>query len=177
MKAFLREKKAAGYAKNTVRLMRAALSVVLSDAVEDGFINTNPALATKGGRRKRPGAMSKAERLQKIRPMTWEQLEKFLDAAHGFDPFYGVLFEVMAKTGLRPGEALALQVDDLDLPARKARIQRAVSMGHVKDTKTSEARDVDLSTDLVELLRGYVAQLQGEALRNSWELTWLNSGR
>lgn len=172
VKTLIREKRAEGYAKNTVRLMRAALSVVLSEAVEDGLLQVNPAIS-KGGRRKRQGTMTKSERLQKIRPMTWRQREQFLRAAHEFDPIYGVLFELIVKTGLRPGEAMALQVDDIDLRARRIRVERAVSMREVKTTKTSEARDVDLSTELVGILESYIPQLRAEAMRHGWELTWL----
>jgi len=50
IKVFLAEKRGRGYAKNTVRLMRATLSSMLSDAVDDGIIMTNPALDL--GRRK-----------------------------------------------------------------------------------------------------------------------------
>jgi len=50
IKAFLAEKRRQGYAKNTVRLMKAALSPMLSDAVDDGLIAANTALQI--GRRK-----------------------------------------------------------------------------------------------------------------------------
>jgi hypothetical protein len=49
IKAFLLDKRREGYAKNSVRLMKA-LSVLLSDAVDDGIIAVNPALQL--GRRK-----------------------------------------------------------------------------------------------------------------------------
>jgi len=174
VKAFLREKRGHGYAKNTVRLMRAALSVVLSDAIEDGYIDTNPAISKGGRRKKHPGAMSKSDRIKSIRPMSYVERERFLAAAYDFDLMLGALFETMVKTGLRPGEALVLRVDDLDFSSRRVRVERAVSMREVKETKTSEIRDVDLSADLTELLRGYVGQLRSEALRNGWgEPEWL----
>jgi len=45
-------------------------------------------------------------------------------------------------------------------------MERAVSIGAVKDTKTGTGRDVDLSTELVGLLELYLAELRREALRN-----------
>ena len=44
----------------------------------------------------------------------------------------------------------------------------------IKDTKTHETRDVDLSPDLTELLGDYLAALRRECLRNGWgEPEWL----
>jgi len=173
VKALLRRKREAGLGKNSVRLIRAALSVVLSDAVDDGLLESNPAISN-GGRRKRHGAMTQKDRLQNVRPMSWEQRERFLEEAHRQDSLHGTLFELMVKTGLRPGEALALKVDDLNLTERKLRVERAVRMGEVKETKTGDARDVDLSSELVGLLKNYVAELRKETLRNGWgEPSWL----
>ena len=72
-------KEVKGYAPNTVRLMRAALSVVLSDAVADGHIDRNPALY-QGGRRP-AGVMSRSERKEKIRPMDSSERARFLAEA------------------------------------------------------------------------------------------------
>ena len=52
IKTFLLSKRRKGYAKNSVRLMKAPLSVLLSDAVDDGIIAVNPALQ-RGRRRRR----------------------------------------------------------------------------------------------------------------------------
>jgi hypothetical protein len=50
VKALLQAKRTAGLAANTVRLIKASLSTVLSDAVDDGYVPVNVALGT--GRRK-----------------------------------------------------------------------------------------------------------------------------
>ena len=44
IKAFLIDKRAGGLGKNSVRLIRAALSAMLSSAVDDAIIAANPAL-------------------------------------------------------------------------------------------------------------------------------------
>ena len=51
-----------------------------------------------------------------------------------------MLWELRVKTGLRPEEAYGLHVGDIDLSANKIRIERAVSLGRMKDTKTHERR-------------------------------------
>ena len=54
IKAFLLDKRREGYAKNSVRLMKAPLSVLLSDAVDDGIIAVNPASSSAAGRPRAP---------------------------------------------------------------------------------------------------------------------------
>src|SRR5262245_41855174 len=73
IKAFLAHKRGEGYAKNTVRLMRSPLSVMLSDAVDDGLILANPAFQIGRHKTNRADRLTSAERVQKVRPMTWEQ--------------------------------------------------------------------------------------------------------
>lgn len=73
IKAFLAQKRGQGYAKNTVRLMRAALSAMLSDAVDDGIIMANPAFQVGRHKTNRADKLTSAERVQEVRPMTWEQ--------------------------------------------------------------------------------------------------------
>jgi integrase len=149
IKAFLAQKRGQGCAKNTVRLMRAPLSTMLSDAADDGIIMANPAFQV--GRRKtnRADKLTAAERIQKIRPMTWEQRDAFL-AAEAAEPRYATLFSLLAKTGMRPGEAFALKPGDIDWGERTVRVERAWNLGRVKSTKTYEERTVDLTPELVE---------------------------
>jgi hypothetical protein len=74
-------KVAAGYSKNTVRLIKAALSTVLSDAVDDGYLSTNPAFGAGRKRGRRAETLTASERLQKIRPMSWEDRDALIAAA------------------------------------------------------------------------------------------------
>ena len=55
IKTFLAEKREAGYSRNMLRLMRATLSVILGEAVEDGLFNINPVSQLARRRRSRPG--------------------------------------------------------------------------------------------------------------------------
>jgi integrase len=153
-----------GYSKNTVRLIKAALSTVLSDAVDDGYLETNPAFGAGRKRGKRAESLTQAERLQKIRPMSWQDRDAFLAAAAS-SRRYHALFSVLAKAGLRPGEAFALQPGDLELRARTLRVERAITLGaRVKDTKTHDVRTVDLTQDLAQTLRRWLVALKAESL-------------
>jgi integrase len=163
-----------GYSKNTVRLIKAALSTVLSDAVDDGYLETNPAFGAGRKRGKRAEVLTQADRLQKIRPMSWQDRDVLL-AASAPRRRYHALFSVLTKAGLRPGEAFALQPDDLDLKARTLRVERAVTMGaRVKDTKTHDVRTVDLTQELAQTLRRWLVSLKAESLAaGRGEPAWL----
>ena len=58
---------------------------------------------------------------------------------------YATLFAVLAKAGLRPGEAFALKPGDIDWTERTVRVERAWNLERVKPTKTYEERTVDLT--------------------------------
>jgi len=156
--------------------MRAALSSVLAEAVEDGLIATNPCLY-RGGRRGKAGTVSKAER-RKIRPMSLKERDRFLAVARKTS--LAALFELLIKTGLRPSEAYALRIDDLDFRASTLRVERALGLTSrdLKTTKTAETRIVDLSPELATRLREHVVALREHALRNGWgEPSWLFPSR
>jgi integrase len=126
--------------RNTLRLIRALISVMMADAIEEGIRDTNPAaVQRRPGRRKNIATISETERQQSIRPMTVDQLSTFLKAAEQFGPRQAsVLFLTLADAGLRPGEALALKWEDVDTTGRTVRITRALSEGKVKATKTEK---------------------------------------
>jgi integrase len=184
VKDLLAARRAAGLSKNTVRLVRATLSVLFSDAVEDGLVPVNPAAGVGGRGRKKGDAVTGAERRQKIRPMTGEQLAAFLAAVDGRrgieaaeagreardaeirrDRRDYALFLTLADAGLRPGEALGLKWDDVDLVDRTLNIQRALARGgQVKATKTGESRRVDLTSRLADVLGRWQATSEADAL-------------
>ena len=154
LKRLLSAKRRKGYAKNTVRLMRAAISSLLTDAVEEGIIAINPALQIANRKRKRSDRPTRTEQQQRIRPLDRQQLQTFLATAEEAEPKFAAFFCLLAKTGLRPGEARGLHfVGDVDLDKRTLRVERALSDTRIKGTKTDEIREVDLSPELIQVLR------------------------
>jgi integrase len=175
-----------GLGKNTVRLIRATLSVMLADAVDDGLLRTNPARDV-GGHRKRADTMSLAERQKKIRPLSREQLAALLavtlDRVASVERMQidedsteehqnvlraarrdAALFMTLADTGVRPGEVLGLRWDDFDSATRAMRIERAISLRAVKPTKTEESRTVDLTQRLTDAMNRWQAICEADAL-------------
>ena len=56
------------------------------------------------------------------------------------------LFLLLARTGMRIGEALALQWDDIDFQGRFIGVKRSVVMGRISTPKSGKVRDADMST-------------------------------
>ena len=76
IKSFLAQKRASGLGKNSVRLIRSTLSVVLAEAVDDGIILMNPALQLGRRQRSRPDKVTQADRQQTIRPIAGPATER-----------------------------------------------------------------------------------------------------
>jgi integrase len=141
---------------------------MLSDAVDDGILLANPALNLGRRQRGRPDKLSAADRIRNIRPMSQAELGKFLAAAKEAVPFYAPLFLVLAHTGLRPGEAFALQWTDLDFVDRRIRVERVWSKGRVETPKTGRSRMVDMSEHAVRTLRRLRVEREKEKLKHGW---------
>ena len=169
------------YSRTALRLMKAALSSVLTDAVElDGLLKSNPALAITSRKKRNRTGTSRPE----VNAMTAKQRDAFLAHAQvreqqGLLPYrLRMMWELRAKTGLRPEEAYGLHVGDVDLGSHTLRVERAVSLGKMKSTKTHERRAVDLSDDLARHLAPYLDYVQAEAVASNLpEPHWLFPGR
>jgi len=164
VRVFLVAKLAAGLAPRSVGVIYGTLRAMLSSAVDDGVLVANP--AARLGRKLRLAASS-ARRQEEIKAMARPQLRRFLMAAWTHERRFYAFFLLLARTGMRLGEALGLQWPDLDLPAREVRVARAVSDdGQRIDTpKSGHGRTVDLSQQLVATLRRLHVGQKAEALR------------
>ncbi len=113
------------------------LGSILQAALREGKIATNP---------QRVMPKTKVPRRKEVRPLTpvaVETLRRSMlegDGPHGARD--AVLVSVLAYAGLRPGEALALRWQDVR--ENTLLIERSVSLGEVKETKTGATRTVRL---------------------------------
>ncbi len=173
VKALILSKRQDGYSKATVRLIRASLSSLMTDAVSDELIRSNPALAFSGRKGKTADKKNRAECEESIRVMDENQLKAFIDVALARNEMgdlierqFGVFFVFQAKTGLRPSEAIALAPHDVDLQKQIVRVEKVFTSGRVRPyTKTGRPRSVDLSADLTATLRIHIASLRERAFK------------
>ena len=95
-----------------------------------------------------------------IKPLTADEVQTLLDNASKF-PFEAYTFFLVAvRTGLRVGELLALEWNDIDFENRFVEIKRAMSVS-TKQTgppKNKKTRKVDLTLAVVQTLRRLQAQ-------------------
>jgi integrase len=155
-----------GLAESTVRSGYTILRAVLDTAVRDGALGSNPAAALR-----RPRVTAK-EALH----LTPAQVADLLRAAEGGR--YAALFTLLLHTGLRRGEALALQWSDVDLERRILRVRGTLSRIDgglvITEPKTAKSkRFVPLSEPAERLLR-HVHAVQEEERRlagSAWRQT------
>lgn len=152
--------RAARLSRNTVRLIRATLSAMLAEALDDNLIEENPATQPK----RRKGKSAEVV----LHPFDADELGKLLETAREIDPEYYPLFLTLASTGMRPGEAFALEWQDIDFTKRKISIERGLSAGEVGSTKTGEARTVDMSQELAAVLSALYRERQAQTLKHGW---------
>lgn len=161
VKQWLDSKRDTGLSRASIAHFRAVLSAVLSEAVEDGLLANNPALAV--GRQKR---RTTSVATDSIRPFSETEVAQLLDATP--DHATRTLLMLLARSGLRPGEAIALQWSDLDLSNRQILVERALYDGHVDTPKSGKSRRVDMSAQLAAALSALYVQREKETLAGSW---------
>src|SRR5437867_1334666 len=96
--------------RGSVRLIVATLRVILSAAVEDGLLPANPALRL--GRLLRPTDPGGGVE-ERPDPFTAGEIETLVAVCAREFPEWYALILTLARTGLRIGEGLALQWDDI----------------------------------------------------------------
>lgn len=173
LRALLAERAAAGrpskgrgrrapFSRATLTNIVIPLRAMLNAAVDDGKIPANPAVRL--GRFSRGLAAGEA---RTVTVLTAEELTRVLAVAVKLYPDYADLLHVLAWTGLRLGEACALQWGDLDAAGGFLEVRRTVSYrGYrvlVGAPKSGQARRVDLAAALVARLRERQSVREAEA--------------
>lgn len=151
-------------APKTVQNTLRVLSSLLSHAQEDGLIRENAAL--------RPGRiLPKISKRREVNPLTRDELANVLAFAKEKAPRLYPLFLCAARTGLRQGELVALQWDDVNVAGRFLEVRRSFTHGAMTTPKNGESRRVDMSRELTEALQALQIDRQLETITRGWEET------
>ncbi len=131
-----------------VRACHTRCRTTLDRAVREGLIRTNPA----------DGCKLPTQTTKEMPVLTREEMQRFLIQAK--EEGYFELFLLELATGLRRGEVLALQWDDLNFTTGALHIQRQVYRANgtlmVSEPKTKAAlRTIVLPPSLVAVLKEY----------------------
>jgi len=169
VKALLAQQRSAGYSRDSVRITLAVLSAMCEAAVEDDLLVANPAHRL---RKKLRLGVSKDARAEDIGALTQEELDRALAAAQECSPALFQLYLTLARTGLRIGEALGLDDADpavFDFDARRLRVLRQLGRrGVIGTPKSGYGRNVDLSQDVVAILKAQIAEKKKAKLAGQW---------
>lgn len=157
----------AGLSARTVRYIHTILRSALQAAME-----AEPALLVKNPADKAKPPTAKEAKPPEMHPWTAVHLRTFLDWSAEHSHLHAAWW-LLATTGMRRGELLALRWRDVDLDAGTVRVRRSVGVVRVKgqgarvqegDTKTAKPRTVDLDETTVALLRAHKRERGGLAL-------------
>lgn len=100
-----------------------------------------------------------ADKREEVEPFTEAEANRLLDAATGMR--LETLYNLAVVLGLRQGELLGLNWDDVDLPRAALRVRQQLQQPNqgkpfLKPLKTrGSRRDLDLTADLVRLLQAH----------------------
>jgi integrase len=148
IKDFLAHKTNEGYASSTVSHMKNVLSGILNKAVDDEAVPANPARGI--------GKTTKAkDRNEDMDPLTMEECKLLLDTARVHFAKDYPLFLLLARTGMRVGEALGLEWGDIDFNGRFINVQRGLSRKRIETPKNGRTRRVDMSLQLTEAMKAH----------------------
>nr|WP_238333108.1 tyrosine-type recombinase/integrase [Brevibacillus laterosporus] len=148
------------YSEGTVRRIHSIMSSAMADAVHEfNILRENPLQKIK--------IPKQTQKVDKVSFFTREQLDQFLTASntpvkqakYKASIQYYALFTLLARTGLRIGEALALTWDDIDLEAKIITVSKTLvyplnSTPYLSTPKTKNSdRTVKLDEATVKLMK------------------------
>jgi len=136
------------------------LRAMLQEAVNEGILAANPVM--KLGKFYRSAKRVK----EKIDPFTIEELHLIEDRCREKFPEHYPFILCMARTGMRIGEATALQWHDIDFTNNYIVVRRNIPHHRQVETTKTEAsqRKVDMSPELSAELRRLRTEVKKQAL-------------
>ncbi|MBY0088667.1 site-specific integrase [Brevibacillus brevis] len=152
---FLNQLTENNYSKRSVEIVHTTMNNAMEKAVTLAKIEKNPCLGvTIKGQSQNDG----------IKFMESNDIPKFLQATRQYDYIYWIFFKVLIETGMRKGEAAALQWTDIDFKKYTISINKTLDFGAKNknelfgDTKTFNSnRTIKISQSLVNDLKHHLS--------------------
>lgn len=174
IKNFLKKKLASGLTISTVDHFRACLSNVFDCAYDDEVLSQNP--AARLGRIANRGQESHTSGV-KARFLTKFELSALLDTFQKYRPEHYPLALLLARTGMRVGEAVALQWTDIDFEKRIINVRRSKSRTIIDTPKSGKSRAVDMSKQLSVVLREKRMEMVSASVKTGQRSKWVFPGK
>ena len=150
------------------RIVKAYAAKVMSFAIKRGYIHTNPFSLVDMPVMKNASIDAIEESYENF--YTREQLIEFLGCLEKENNFKAyALFRLLAFSGMRKGEALALKWTDLNIKENEIRINKAISRGkenqlYLKGTKTGIVRTIKMDDTTMQILKQWKKKQQEDYL-------------
>lgn len=161
IKTFLMKKYRSGVSASKVNHIKVTISGVLNLAVDDEVIPANPA--------HRLGKLYHRKQLKDdIDPLNRDELSHLLETFRSHYKRHYPMALLLARTGMRLGEVLALKWEDIDFEGRFINVVRGFSMGRIDTPKSNKGRRVDMSLQLKDVLKQLKNHRKLETLKNGW---------
>jgi len=161
------------YAASSVRKYRSVFYTMLNDAVIEGLMDLNPF-----DRVPRPVVVEEYnedddldEDDKNVDPFSLDELEYIFSQATGYKKNF---FAIMAFSGVRPGELVALKWSDIDFENETFKVLRTRMRGEFGPTKTKSSKR---TVEMIAGVKNYFLsqfQLTGD---NPYDMVFLNSSR
>lgn len=152
VKNFIGKLKEKGLSGGRIEYIMLTLSSILNNAIDDGLISSNPCARTRKyyDRRKKS-----------INPLSASEAEDLLGKTYTeLSNLFYTLFLLLIRSGIRIGEALALEWDDIDFKMRTAKITKNWDyIRHlIGPPKNNKPREVYLTPMVVKALKKIKAE-------------------
>ena len=146
----------------TVEAVHGVISGIFEEAIDDEIVDANPGrgllnkiLPPKNQRDEKQAA-----------PFTRQELQLFVEQSQRSCSWTEqLILKVMAFSGLRLGEALAMRLSRLDVDKMAYHVAESFKLKRFKKPKFGKTRIVDLPAFLVDEFKDYIRQLQKDNLK------------
>lgn len=147
-------------ARTTLKVTLTVLHAILARAVEDGLIPRNPAAGLA-----REIRTTTATEAVEVEVFTREEIARLLTVTEQDWPKWYPFILSLARAGLRLGEAVGLEWQDVDFDQRVLLIRRSINhrQRRMSAPKSGKGRRVDLSRQLAAGLRAHKSLREAEA--------------
>lgn len=138
------------------RVVKSYAAKVLDFAIRRGYIQNNPFSLIDMPNAPKKNVESSEEHENFYSKEQLVELLTYFEQESNFKAY--ALFRLLAYSGMRKGEAIALTWDDLNFKTNEMRINKALSRGkdnrlYVKSTKTGVARNIKMDEKTMEILK------------------------
>ncbi|HAR38613.1 MAG TPA: hypothetical protein DCS09_08620 [Porphyromonadaceae bacterium] len=161
--------------RSTVSHLKAFLTNIFAEAYKDNAIGLNPA----SGRMKDIVGREQNHHTsdREIHYLQKDELSILLDAFMKYQPKHYALALLLARTGMRIGEAIALQWNDIDFDRRIIHVKRNKSRTVVDTPKSGKGRAVDMSAQLAEVLKKRRMDMLADSVKTGKRNKWVFPGK